>query len=151
MCPQKKEPSKIMLAKFKYSRPIEVRWRDIDALRHVNNAVYLSYFETARSAYLNDLFQWNWTNNGIILARVTVDYKIPVLLTDQPIVYVRCTAIGNKSLTLEYAITVRRNNIETIAVISDSVLVMYHYTTEKTFAVPDLIRQQISEFEGLFF
>ncbi len=137
-----------MLDQFKYRRPIEVRWRDIDALRHVNNAVYLSYFEMARSAYLNDLFQWNWAEHGIILARATVDYKIPVLLTDQPLVYVRCTAMGNKSFTLEYAITIRRNDTEVIAVLSESVLVMYHYTTEKTFPIPDEIRQKIMSYEN---
>ena len=32
--------------------PIQIRWRDLDALGHVNNAVYLTYFELARLAYI---------------------------------------------------------------------------------------------------
>ncbi|MCC7224534.1 MAG: acyl-CoA thioesterase [Chitinophagales bacterium] len=141
----------LLLSAFKYSRSIEVRWRDIDYLRHVNNAVYLSYFEIARSSYLNDLFDWNWAEHGIVLARASVDYKIPVLLTDRPKIYVRCTAIGTKSFTLEYAISIERNGKEVLAVRSESVLVMYHYTTEKTFSVPDEIRQKISAHEGVAF
>ncbi len=35
--------------------PIQIRWRDLDALGHVNNAVFISYFEYARLAYIRDL------------------------------------------------------------------------------------------------
>lgn len=136
-----------MTNQFKYSRPIEVQWRDIDALRHVNNAVYLSYFETARGGYLNDMFQWDWNKHGIILARASVEYKIPVLLTDRPRVHVRCSEIGRKSLTLQYLITVERNGKQLITTTSESVLVMFDYATEKTFAVPDELRARFAAFE----
>ena len=41
---------------FKFSTQIEVRFRDLDALGHVNNAVYLTYFEIARLHYCKHLF-----------------------------------------------------------------------------------------------
>ena len=52
---------------FKYKTPISIRFADIDAFGHVNNAIYLTYFEMARSAYWNEIIEWDWSSVGIIL------------------------------------------------------------------------------------
>ncbi|MFN4071655.1 MAG: acyl-CoA thioesterase, partial [Thermus caldifontis] len=64
---------------FPVSVPIQVRFRDLDALGHVNNAVYLTYFEVARAAYFQRLKE-DWLEKGhFILARAEVDFLRPIL------------------------------------------------------------------------
>ena len=138
-----------MIENFKYKRPIEVRWNDLDSLRHVNNAVYLTYYEIVRSGYFNDNFHWDWYKNGIILARAEVDFKLPILITDKPMAYARCTAIGKKSLSLEYLLTIEREGREVIASTGKSVLVMYSYLNGNTFDVPADVREMLEKFEGV--
>jgi acyl-CoA thioester hydrolase len=94
--------------------PIQVRWRDLDALGHVNNAVYLTYFELARLGYIRALlgeaaeidprtllpvdFQF-------ILAEVTCCYRSPATLRDRPAVTIWVSRVGRKSFVFEYRIT----------------------------------------------
>jgi acyl-CoA thioester hydrolase len=69
-----------------YERRIEIRWADLDASRHVNNAVYLSYLEEVRTAWVEravgDLANvWDY-----VLARVEIDYKRELTLADVAVV-----------------------------------------------------------------
>ena len=71
---------------------IQIRWRDLDALGHINNAVYLSYFELARLAYIRTLLGAGApidrrtllpADFQFILAEVTCHYRSPATLGDQ--------------------------------------------------------------------
>ena len=79
---------------------IEIRWRDVDAYGHVNNAVYLNYLEEARDAWvqavLGAVSDSTWE---FVLARVEIDFRAE-LTQDDGAVIVRCTLdrIGNSSL-----------------------------------------------------
>jgi len=84
--------------------PIEVRFRDLDALGHVNNAVYLTYLEVARVAYFSRL-QRDWLEKGhFILARAEVDFLRPILLEDPVEVGVRVARLGRSSFDMEYLV-----------------------------------------------
>jgi len=84
--------------------PIEVRFRDLDALGHVNNAVYLTYLEVARVAYFSRL-QRDWLEKGhFILARAEVDFLRPILLGDPVEVGVRVARLGRSSFHMEYLV-----------------------------------------------
>lgn len=88
-----------------FTHPIEVRFRDLDALGHVNNAVMVSFLEQAR-------FQWwrgylagrPFDEEGFLIARIEVDYRQPVLLDDQVRVEVRCTRLGTSSFDAAYRV-----------------------------------------------
>ena len=81
-------------------RRIELRWRDIDAYGHVNNAVYLNFLEEARDAWVESVLgpavgsTWDF-----VLARVAIDYKAELKLEDQAVL-VRCSlaSIGTSSV-----------------------------------------------------
>jgi acyl-CoA thioester hydrolase len=84
-----------------HEKRIEVRWRDVDALRHVNNAVYATYLEECRDGWLeqalgDDAAMWDY-----VLARVAIDFRREVGLDDEAVV-VRTTLarIGTSSMTL---------------------------------------------------
>jgi acyl-CoA thioester hydrolase len=88
-----------------FTHPIEVRFRDLDALGHVNNAVLVSYIEVARfrwwRQYLGDR---PFEEEGFLIARVEADYRSPIKLTDEVRVEVRCAKVGRTSFDLKYRV-----------------------------------------------
>lgn len=92
---------------FPVKVPVQVRFRDLDALGHVNNAVYLTYFEVARAAYFSRL-ERDWVERGhFILARAEVDFLRPIHLEDLVEVGVRVVRIGRSSFDMEYRVEVQ--------------------------------------------
>jgi len=88
---------------------IQVRITDVDILGHVNNAIYLTYFEIARVHYFTQLVgsDWDWLENGVVLVQNEVQYHLPVFLQDQPEIHIFCNKIGQKSFTLSYELYVK--------------------------------------------
>ena len=93
-----------MLSRARFSHPIEVRFRDLDALGHVNNAVYLTYLESARIAYwLHVTGRSGLDALDMILARVEIDYRSPLSYGEAVDVSVRCASMRRSSFVLEFA------------------------------------------------
>jgi acyl-CoA thioester hydrolase len=131
---------------FKVHCSVEVRFRDCDAMGHVNNAVYLTYLEVARFAY------WKAADIGrlegdisYIIARVEIDFRASAKTGDVIDVALAVRAIGRTSFTMEYEI---RDEEGQLLVTARSVQVAYDYAAKHSVAVPDAIRARISEFEG---
>jgi len=78
---------------------IQIRWRDMDAYGHVNNAVYLNYLEEARDAFVQKVLGPATNTWDFVLARVAIDYRAE-LTQDDGEVLVRCRldSIGRASL-----------------------------------------------------
>jgi len=78
---------------------IRIRWRDMDAYGHVNNAVYLNYLEEARDAFVQKVLGPATNTWDFVLARVAIDYRAE-LTQDDGEVLVRCRldSIGRASL-----------------------------------------------------
>ena len=114
-----------VLAEYPFHYRIEVRFRDLDALGHVNNAVYATYFESARIAYYQRLVGGSLDRLGIILAELTISYKAPAHFGDELLVGVRVSRIGGKSFTMDYAIA--RVGDGALIATGQSVLVAYDY------------------------
>jgi acyl-CoA thioester hydrolase len=126
----------------RFSVPIEVRFRDLDAIGHVNNAVYLTYVETARVAWwLHVTGRAGIRAIDIILARVEVDYRSPVVLGEALDVAVRCVSMRRSSFTLELRIT-ERGSGRAVAE-ARNVAVYYDYDSKKSVPIPDEIRRKI--------
>lgn len=126
---------------MKYKSPIQLRFKDIDALGHVNNANHLTFFESARINYFNDVIgaEIDWENEGMILARVTVDYKAPVYLKDKIFVYTSLLKTGTTSFELGYELVrEEKDGSETILSTGTSVIVCYNYKEKKPVKIPEL-------------
>lgn len=88
-----------------FAHPIEVRFRDVDALGHVNHAVVVSYLEVARYAWWRDFLNGrSFQAEGFLIARVEVDYRLPILLGDAVTVELRCPRVGRTSFDLDYRV-----------------------------------------------
>ncbi len=88
-----------------FIHPIEVRFRDLDALGHVNNAVLVSYIEVARYRWWRRYLAGRpFEAEGFLIARIEVDYRSPILIEDEVRVEIRCTKIGRTSFDLAYRV-----------------------------------------------
>jgi acyl-CoA thioester hydrolase len=119
-----------------------VRFRDLDGMGHVNNAVFMTYMETARLNYFRSLGLGDNPLEGMILARAEVDFRSPIELGEQVEVGVRTGRIGTKSFELDQE--VRANG--RVAAEGRFVLVAYDYTTNQSQEIPDSWREL---FEGV--
>ena len=129
--------------KSKYE--IEVRFRDIDAMGHVNNAVYLSYFEQARIGFFNAIVddKWDWNKLGVLLARNEINYLAPLLLNEKAWIETRCSKMGEKSLTFEYEIKKQVKGGEQLITTGLSILVCFDASSHQTIPVPQIWRDKI--------
>ncbi len=135
------------LAEFKFSVPIEVRFSDLDGMVHVNNAVYLTYFEEARNAYWRRLRGGNSLRDlDFILARAECDFRSPAMFGEMLDVYIRVGEMKNSSFTFEYEI-VERETKRAVAS-GRSVQVLYDYPEQRAKQIPGDLRNAVAAFEG---
>ena len=143
---------KIMeITDFNFSQPIQIRWNDLDALGHVNNAVYVTYFEVARGYFmLSACPGWNWRKDMFLIANVQVDYKKELLLTSQDVrVHMKSSQLGNKSFVLEYVITSKNGEERIVHAVGSSTQIMFDMTTKSTIEIPDWVRESLSKHDNL--
>ena len=127
-----------------FTHRIEVRFRDCDAMGHVNNAVYFTYFEQARAVLAETLGlrrELARTGLGVILAHASCDYKAQVVFGDQVDVGMRVAAVGRTSFTSEFE--VRRVRDEAVVAAGRSVQAVFDYAAGRTAPVPDGLRAKL--------
>ena len=110
-----------------------VRFRDCDAMGHVNNAVFSTYLEEARIGVLGGL-------TPFILARVEIDFRSQLRVGDEIEVGTRCSRIGTKSFDLEHEI---RSDGRVVAD-ARSILVGYDYVAEQSVPLSEEIRRRLA-------
>ena len=138
------------MPEHRFQHPIEVRYGDLDPQGHVNNAKYLTYFEQARIAYINQLGLWqgeSFLDLGVILAEARITFLAPILYGQRIQVEVWVSRLGNKSLTMEHRIIDKADQKE--LAVGSTVLVTYIYHQSKSVPIPERWRQIIASFEHL--
>lgn len=127
---------------------VPVAWGDMDAMGHVNNTVYLRWFETARITWLlqTGLLEQG-SPTGPILARTEIDYRIPVTFPDTVEVSVHAERVGNTSVTLAYTV---RSTARDGALVAEgrTVMVMIELASGRSVALSDVQRAKIQEMAG---
>jgi len=137
------------LGRYPVSIEIPVAWGDMDAMQHVNNVVYLRWFESARIAYFERAALLQGLNDmtvGPILARSTVDYLRPVTYPDTVRVEIAVTKMGKSSYEMAYRLWSKAQGA--IAAKGDAVIVNYDYQAGKSAAVDERIRAAIHALEA---
>lgn len=139
-----------MYKNFKHVTPIQIRFSDIDAMGHLNNAVYLTYFELARVAYLDQIPNIDWDNKqyGLIVAKAELNYKAPVFMSDVIEVYIRTSHIGIKSFAVEYEmVKVLTNGERSTAATGTTIQVAYDYINHKSVPLLEPWKKFLVEYE----
>jgi len=135
------------LKNYKYRTLIPIRFSDMDAYGHVNNAIYLTYFEIARSNYWKDIIQWSWGENGIILGRSEINYLKPITLNDEIACYVRTTRIGNSSFDVMHVLVKITDAGEEICTTGKTVCISYDYHANKSVSIPSKERHRMIDYD----
>jgi len=93
---------------MRHEKRVEIRWSDVDAYLHVNNAVYATYLEECRDEWVDRALGELGDAWDFVLARVAIDFRRELRLEDEEVV-VSCTLdrIGNSSVTLSEEIRTR--------------------------------------------
>ncbi|HEX9117428.1 MAG TPA: thioesterase family protein [Anaerolineae bacterium] len=134
---------------------IQIRWSDLDALGHVNNAVYLSYLEIARIAYMRAVLPPGAEINPatllardfeFILAEVQIHYRSPALLTDDLETSIVVTRVGRKSFVFGYQIIDRKSG--RLIAEACSTQVWYDYEVGESRPVPEQAVQRMETLQG---
>lgn len=129
---------------YRYTQPREVEFRDVDAAGHVNNAVYLTYIETARIAYLREVLGLETVDElAVIVANVNVDFRTPSYFGERLVIGTRVPRIGTKSFEMDHEL---RSDDRLVAEAS-SVLVAYDYTLGTAVPVPEDWRRKLEAYE----
>ena len=126
---------------FEFVHRETVRFRDVDAMGHVNNAVFLTYVESARVAFLLHLGAATGIEDlGIIVARIEIDFRAPLSFGEEVDVGVRATRFGSKSFDLEHEL---RTSGRLVAE-AKTVCVGYDYGTGETVPIPEAWRERLA-------
>ena len=133
---------------FRHRTTLQVRFRDIDAFAHVNNAVFFSYVEQARIRYLLDVLQpgVGFDRLPLILARVELDYRSPIAFGEEVTIETRVDRVGRKSFGMTHRMTVGPEG-RTVGDVR-TVLVTYDYAVARPMPVPDDWRERFAAHEG---
>jgi acyl-CoA thioester hydrolase len=132
---------------FSHELQVEVRFADTDAMRHVNNAKYLTYCEIARIRYWTEVT--GRTAESLILAEARITYRAQVYYGETVTVQTRATRIGRSSFTLEHRLTAALPGDEPrLVAVSESVLVRFDYETQRPTLLSDEFVAAIEAFEG---
>lgn len=134
-------------SKFRFKMNLNIRWGDMDAMRHVNNAVYLTYFEEARIYYFGDALQLNPSEIRFILASVHIDYLKPMIFPNPAFIYTRISKFGIKSMEMHHLVTSIVNGNEELSAKGYSVLVSFDYKTNQTVLTPESLKEKIRDYE----
>lgn len=129
-----------------------VDWGDMDSFQHVNNVVYIRYFENARVAYFERM-HWKAylaeTGFGPILATAQARYRRAVTYPDTLLIGVRVVSMEADRYTMDYRIVSTQQN--QLVTTGDTVVVAFDYRAGKKIPVPDEMRKRIEQIEGKSF
>lgn len=136
---------------FKTSLPVQIRFSDIDALGHINNNVYFSYFDLGKTVYFDSIRPTavSWTEGLIVVAHIEVDFFSPIYYKERIVVESKIIKLGEKSgVFLQQIRNVRTDEIKCRC---KSVFVTYNAGTQSSMPIPDSWREAISVYEELEF
>ena len=142
--------------RFRFEHPIEVRFADTDALGHVNNAVYLTYFEAARAGYYAAVVGAPFgtgekaDERTFVIAEATVSFRRPCFFGETVLVGCRFAWASRSSFGLTYVIRAEASAVAGARQIADgeSVQVMFDTVANRVTRVPADLLALFEAYEG---
>jgi acyl-CoA thioester hydrolase len=131
---------------FAYRHRLGVRFRDCDAMGHVNHAVFFTYFEQCRLTCWRELTGTPSPYTRVIIARAECDYRAPAHFGDELEVRLSVGQIGRSSFTLTYEIV--QVGGDRLVANGKTVMVSYDYGAGVTVPLPDATRSLLYRLGG---
>lgn len=124
-----------------YVVPYDVPFRDIDYFGHVNNAIYFSYFELARTALWFDLNGVKDPDDiGFIVARAECDFRTPIFMEA---IEIAVRIEGLRTTSLDFVYEIRKSPGGGIAAVGKVVVVLFDWATRSKIPIGDELRRRV--------
>ena len=131
---------------FAYRHRLSVRFRDCDAMGHVNHPVYFTYFEQCRLTFWRELTGTPSPHTRVIIARAECDYRAPAHFGDELEIRMSVGDIGRSSFTLAYEIVQAAGEAQVAG--GKTVMVSYDYQLGASVPLPDATRSLLERLKG---
>ena len=126
---------------FAFVHRERVRFRDVDAMGHVNNAVFLTYIEEARFAFLAHTgAAETLEETTMVVARAELDFRSPARMGEEVEIGVRTSRLGTKSFDLEYELHANGR----VLAEARTVQVAYDYERREPMELPSAWRERLA-------
>ena len=131
-------------ARALFRMPIALRWRDLDAFHHVNNANFLTYLEEARIRWF-ETFDREWVNDAIapLLAAVQLNYRMPIPYPADVVVELFADRVGRTSVTVGHRIASADGSV--LYADGHVVMVWIDRASGRPIPLPDVVRELVSD------
>ncbi|MDE6301343.1 MAG: acyl-CoA thioesterase [Muribaculaceae bacterium] len=133
---------------FRHKIEVQLRFNDVDIFGHVNNSVYLQFFDLGKLRYFETVLGADFQKSGlaVVVANINCDFFSPAFMNEALAVLTQCERIGEKSMILHQRII----NLETdeVKCVARTVMVGFDPATLKSAAIPDVLTSQFEHFEN---
>ena len=133
---------------LKHVTPVQIRFSDVDRFGHMNNSVYFSLYDLAKTTYFKDVLGdlHDWDKFAVVLANINADFVAPVFFSDELVIETAAVHLGNKSLTLFQRAVNKSDGVTKCR--CRTVLVGYDVTTKEPVPIPVAWKKTICAYEG---
>lgn len=133
---------------YRFRVPIDVRFRDLDAFGHVNNAVYFTYLEIARAAYFTAVRgrPHGVDDFGVVVADAHCRYRSPAFYGERLVIDIATVGLRSRSFEVSYRISVEDSG--RVVAEANTVLVAFNHRAKRTATLDPAFIGAIEEFEG---
>ena len=131
---------KTCIKDFLFHHTINTRFRDVDAFHHVNNAVFLSYFEDARKTFI-DRWKVNLTDKSLIVASIKIDYKQQLKHPSEVTIGQRVSRLGTTSFDVFSLMFLGETQVSSAI----TTIVCYNFKLNKSILVYDEIKNDFNK------
>jgi acyl-CoA thioester hydrolase len=129
----------LSLEDFKFRYKINTRFRDVDAFKHINNAVFLSYFEDARRSFF-ERWNINLKEKSLIVASVKIDYLIQLSHPSELVIGQKVSRLGSKSFDVLSVLFLNNTQV----CYATTTIVCYNFIANKTIPVFEEIKKDFN-------
>lgn len=133
---------------FKHELPIQLRFNDVDTFGHVNNSIYFSFYDLAKTDYFSSVLPegMNWKETALVIANINADFISPIFFNENIVVKTTTTHIGNKSIKLtQLAVNIITNEIKCVC---QTVMVGFNLKTQESAEIPQSWKDAIMAYES---
>lgn len=133
------------LSEFRYETDLQIRFSDVDVLGHVNNTVYLSFYDTGKAWFFSNIHERiiEWSKVETVIANVDCCYISPIFFGEEVAVYTRCESISERSFKLLQVIALKKTG--EIKSACETVMVCFDPTTQHSIPMPDHWREALEK------
>ena len=133
--------------KFRHIMPAQIRFSDVDQFGHVNNSVYFSLYDLAKTNYLKEVLKTlDFGDMAVVVANINANFFSPVFFSDELLIETPTVQLGNKSFTLLQRAVVKGTG--EVKCECRTTLVMYDLLSKEPTPIPEHYKNAICRFEG---